>query len=121
MKSSGSIKSNKRGSQRFRAATGLQGIQSGSGATVRIRDFSSQSLAIESTVLVGVRKPIELEFPVGDQTFQLRGMVVRTDRLPSSETSANYLMAIELAWHTPSERLHIAGFLNAIRKSVRQG
>ena len=68
---------------------------------------------------MGVSKPIELEFPVGDQTFTLRGTVVRTDRLPPVGTRPNYLIAIEVAWYTAIERLQIAGFLNAIRRSVR--
>lgn len=116
---SGSIRPNKRRSHRVRAARGLRGIERGSGATVQIRDFSSESIAVESPVQVGANTLIELDFPVGDQTFSLRGMVVRTDRLPSVATGPTYLMAVELAWHTPPERLQIAGFLHAIRRFVR--
>jgi len=119
VKFSGSIRPNKRRSHRVRAARGLRGLERGSGATVQIRDFSSESIAIESAVQVAVNTPIELEFPLGDQTFPLRGRVVRTDRLPTVGTGPNYLMAVELAWHTPVERLQIAGFLHAIRKGVK--
>jgi len=116
---SGSIKPNKRRAQRFKAATGLPGIELGSGAAVKIRDFSTEALALESSVQVATGKAVELEFPIGDQPFGLRGMVVRTDRLPSVAGVPNYLMVVALAWYTPVERLHIAAFLNAIRKSVR--
>jgi hypothetical protein len=116
---SGSIRPNKRRSHRVRAAKGLRGFERGSGATVQIRDFSSESIAVESPVQVCVHKAIELEFPVGDQTFTLRGMVVRTDRLPTVGTGPIYLLAVQLSWHTPPERLQIAGFLHAIRRFVR--
>jgi len=86
---------------------------------VQIRDFSSESIAIESPVQVAVNTPIELEFPVGDQTFALRGRVVRTDRLPTLGTGPNYLLAVQLGWHTPGERLQMADFLHAIRRNVR--
>ena len=86
---------------------------------MRIRDFSSESIAVESAVQVAVGQPIELQFPVGGQTFTLAGVVTRTDRLPPLAGMPNFLIAVEAAWHTPVERLHIAGFLNAIRRSVR--
>ena len=62
---------------------------------------------------------MELDFSVDAQTFSLRGTVIRTDRLPSIGTGPVYLMAVELAWHTPAERLQIAGFLHAIRRVTR--
>jgi hypothetical protein len=116
---SGSIRPNKRRSQRFRAAAGLHGVEQESGAVVRIRDFSSQSIAVESPVHVGPGRPIALDFPVADQTFTLRGTVVRTDRLPPDNGRVNHLIVVEVAWYTAIERLQIAGFLNAIRRSVR--
>jgi hypothetical protein len=112
-------KRNKRRSQRFRAATGLKGTEWVSGAAIQIRDFSSESIAVESTIQVTVGKPVVLELPMADQTFSLHGIVVRTDRLPAVGTGPNYLLVVELAWHTVPERLQIAGFLSAIRRSNR--
>jgi len=112
-------KRNKRRSQRFRAATGLKGTEWVSGAAIQIRDFSSESIAVESTIQVTVGKPVVLELPMADQTFSLHGIVLRTDRLPAMGTGPNYLLVVELAWHTVPERLQIAGFLNAIRRSNR--
>ena len=112
-------KPNKRRSQRFRAAIGLKGTEWVSGAAVQIRDFSSESIAVESTIQVTVGKPVVLEFPMADQTFSLHGIVVRTDRLPAVGTGPNYLLVVELAWHTVPERMQIAGFLNAVRRSNR--
>ena len=98
----------------------MKGTEWVSGAAVQIRDFSSESIAVESTIQVTVGKPVVLELPMSDQTFSLHGVVVRTDRLPAlGRTGPNYLLVVELAWHTVPERLQIAGFLNAIRRSNR--
>ena len=112
-------KRDKRRAQRDRAATGLKGTEWVSGAAIQIRDFSSESIAVESTIQVTVGKPVVLELPMADQAFSLHGIVLRTDRLPAMGTGPNYLLVVELAWHTVPERLQIAGFLNAIRRSNR--
>jgi hypothetical protein len=97
------------------------GIERVSGASVQIRDFSTEALAIESPTQVFVGKPIELDFPVGDQTFTLRGTVVRSERVPSVGGAPTYMMVVQLGWHSISDRLQVAGFLATIRKSTRRG
>jgi hypothetical protein len=122
-KTFGSLQTNrkrdKRRSQRYRAAPGSNGIERASGVSVQIRDFSSESLAIESPTQASVRKPIELDFPMGDHTFVLRGAVVRSERVPSVGCGPTYLTVVQLGWSSTSDRLQLAGFLATIRKSTR--
>ena len=112
-------KRDKRRSQRYRAAAGLVGIERSSGARVNVRDFSSESLAIESPTQVFVGKPIELDFPMGDQTFTVRGRVLRSERVPTLGGVGTYLTVVQLGWGSTSDRLQVAGFLATIRKSAR--
>ena len=114
-----SAKRNKRRTQRYRSAIGLNGIERGFGLDVRIRDFSLEALAVETAAQHVVGQPLDLEFRFGEQTLILRGTVIRTDRLPAVEGVQQYLTVVQLAWHTPPERVELAGFLSLIRKSVR--
>ena len=113
------VKRNKRRAQRYRSAQGLHGIERSSGAEVLVRDFSSEALAIESTAHLAPGRPIDLGFLIAGRTLTVRGTVVRIDRLPSLRGMAWCMTVIKLAWATPAERLEMAGFLSAIRKSVR--
>ena len=112
-------KRDKRRSQRYRAAPGSNGIERASGVSVQIRDFSSESVAIELPTQAFARKPIELDFPLGDHTFTLRGTVVRSERVPSVCGAPTYLTVVQLGWNSTSDRLQLAGFLATIRKSTR--
>lgn len=76
-------------------------------------------MAVETAAQHTVGQPLELEFRLGDLTLILRGTVIRTDRVPAVEGAQQYLTVVQLVWHTPPQRVELAGFLSLIRKSVR--
>ena len=96
----------------------IQGVDLTSGATVRLRDFSARSFAVESPDAMTGRKTREFEFPLGLGKIAFKGIPTRRERLKSVDGRPVYLVAFEFTWKTPTGRIAIEQFVRTVRGEV---
>jgi len=96
----------------------IQGIDLSSGATVRLRDFSARSFAVESPDAMADSKTREFEFPLGLGKIAFKGIPKRRERIGSVNGEPQYLVAFEFTWKTPKGRLVVEQFVRAVRGEV---
>ena len=104
----------------MRAGSGLVGIERKTGQTVRVRDFSTKAIAIESGERILSNQSIELELQHADQTFVIHGVSVRSDRALSNGKGC-WLTAVEVRWASPHERSQFETFLWSAPRAQGQG
>ena len=98
----------------------LTGLERVSGTAVTVRDFSTKSLAIESTARIAPNQLLEIDLQHDDQTFTVRGMPTRSDRVPGRAGAPLWLTAVEVRCATPQERSQFESFLWLVPRSARQ-
>lgn len=96
----------------------VEGVDLTTGVTVRLRDFSARSFAVESPDAMTERKTREFEFPLGRGSIAFKGIPKRRERLRSVDGQPRYLVAFEFTWKTPSGRLAAEQFVRSIRDQV---
>ena len=110
-------KTERRRDNRARPNLVIQGVDLTSGATVRLRDFSARSFAVESPDSMADNKTREFEFPLGLGRIAFKGIPKRRERIKSA-TGTLYLVAFEFTWKTPTSRLAIEEFVRSVRGEV---
>jgi hypothetical protein len=111
-------KSERRRASRSLPNLEIQGVDLSSGATVRLRDFSARSFAIESADPMTKRRTREFEFPLGLGKIAFKGVPKRRARIGTANGKALYLVALEFAWKTPLGREVIDQFVRSVRGEV---
>jgi hypothetical protein len=101
-------------------ADSLRGIERTTRAVVTVRDFSTKSLALESTAPLLTDQPLAIDLRHGDQTFTIYGVPKRSDRVPGRSGPPLWLTAVEVQWTTPRERSQFEAFLWSVPRSVRR-
>jgi hypothetical protein len=99
---------------------GLQGRELASGVLVKVRDFSTKAMAIESSERLKANQPMEIELHHDNATFTIHGVPVRSDRVMAA-SGAVFLTAVEVRWTTPQERSQFENFLWSVPRAQRQG
>jgi hypothetical protein len=113
-----SRKRDRRRHGRAQPAVDVQGVDLTSGFTVKLRDFSARSFAVESPDPMSEPKVREFEFPLGLGRIAFKGIPKRRAKLASPKGESRYLVAFEFTWKTPSGRLAIEQFVRSIRDQV---
>lgn len=98
----------------------LSGIERLSGTPITVRDFSTKALAILSGVPIVANQPVEIELEHGEQTFVIRGVPVRSDRV-ISRARAVWLTAVDVRWSSPQERSEFESLLWIVPRPTRRG
>ena len=111
-------KTERRRASRARPNLEIQGVDLRSGATVRLRDFSGRSFAVESSDAMGDTRTREFEFPLGLGKIAFKGVPKRRERIGSVNGEARYLIAFEFTWKTPTGRAAIEQFVRSVRGEV---
>jgi hypothetical protein len=111
-------KSDRRRASRALPNLEIQGVDLNSGATVRLRDFSARSFAVESADPMPDRRTREFEFPLGLGRIAFKGVPKRHQRIGTANGKTRYLVAFEFTWKTPTGRDAIAQFVRSVRGEV---
>jgi hypothetical protein len=111
-------KTERRAENRARPNLVIQGVDLTSGATVRLRDFSARSFAVESPEAMDDKKTREFEFPLGLGKIAFKGIPKRRERVKSANGESLYLVAFEFSWQTPTGKLAIEEFVRGVRGEV---
>ena len=96
----------------------IEGIDLSSGMTVRLRDFSAESFAIESPGSIPDKTIREFEFPLGLGKIAFKGMPVRNEYIGTVDGQPRYLVAFEFIWKTPMGRLLVEHFVRSLKGEV---
>ena len=96
----------------------IQGVDLNSGATVRLRDFSARSFAVESTEPMLDRRTREFEFPLGLGKIAFKGIPTRRERIGARTGKPRYLVAFDFTWKTPTGKVAIEQFVRSVRGEV---
>ena len=96
----------------------IQGVDLSSGNTVRLRNFSARSFAVESSDPMTARRTREFEFPLGLGRIAFKGTPKRRERIRSVNGQPLYLVAFEFTWKTPPGRVVIEQFVRSVRGEV---
>jgi hypothetical protein len=89
-----------------------------SGGSVRLRDFSARSFAVESPDPMNDRRPREFEFPLGRGSIAFKGIPKRRARIALSDGTPGYLVAFEFTWKSPTGKVTIEEFVRTLRGEV---
>ena len=108
----------RRRDRRDQPALVIQGVDLTSGATVRLRDFSARSFAVESSDAMSDKKTREFEFPLGLGKIAFKGIPKRRARIKGADGQPLYLIAFEFTWKTPTGRLAVEQFVRGVRGEV---
>lgn len=111
-------RTDRRRSRRASPELVIQGVDLSSGTTVRLRDFSARSFAVESPDSMTDKKAREFEFPLGLGKIAFKGIPKRRARIGSANGHPLYLIAFEFTWKTPTSRLAIEEFVRSVRGEV---
>jgi hypothetical protein len=109
-------KTERRQASRARPALEVLGVDLSSGATVRLRDFSARSFAIESADPMTYRRTREFEFPLGRGKIAFKGVPKRRARVALADGKRGYLVAFEFTWKSPTGRLAVEQFVQSLRR-----
>ena len=96
----------------------VEGVDLTSGTTVRLRDFSARSFAVESPDSMIDRKTREFEFPLGLGKIAFKGIPKRRERIKSANGHPLYLIAFEFTWKTPTGRVLVEEFVRSLKGEV---
>ena len=117
-KEEGMAKTERRRDSRAHPNLVIEGVDLSSGTTVRLRDFSGRSFAVESPDAMPDNKTREFEFPLGLGKIAFKGVPKRRERIKSASGQPLYLVAFEFTWKTPTSRLAIEEFVRSVRGEV---
>jgi hypothetical protein len=109
----------RRQTPRFRPSTSVAGVDRASGAPVRLRDFHSKFIAIETTAPARMGHLMEVDLSLRERTVAVRGMPKRWERVAPVNGHPCYITVLELRWTTTQERADVDKFIQSIPKQVR--
>ena len=104
---------------RFRPSTPVAGVERGSGAPVRLRDFHSKFIALETTTPARMGQLMEVDLSLREHTVAVKGMPKRWERVAPVNGRSCYVTVLELRWTTTQERADVDKFIQSIPKQVR--
>ena len=96
----------------------IQGVDLSTGTTVRLRNFSARSFAVESPESMTDKRVREFEFPLGLGRIAFKGTPKRRERIAAVNGQPRYLVAFEFTWKTPTGKLAIEQFVRGVRGEV---
>jgi hypothetical protein len=111
-------KSERRRDSRSLPSLEVQGVDLTSGKTVRLRDFSARSFAVEAADAMTDKRIREFEFPLGRGTIAFKGVPKRRARVTLADGRPGYIVAFEFTWKSPTGRLAIEQFVRSLRGEV---
>ena len=115
---SGTYKKDRRQSVRSRPGQPVEGVDLGSGETVRLRDFSARAFAIESASPMAAGKAREFEFPLGLGRIAFKGVPKRSAKVRSGDGRPKYLVALEFIKATPTSTMAVEYFVRSLKGEV---
>ena len=113
-----SRKKDRRRDRRDEPSLVVLGVDLTSGATVRLRDFSARSFAVESPDPMTDRQTRDFEFPLGLGKIAFKGTPKRHAPIKSANGEPLYLVAFEFTWKTPTGRLLVDEFVRSLKGEV---
>ena len=95
----------------------VEGVDLGSGETVRLRDFSTRSFAVEASDPMKGTRAREFEFPMGRGRIAFKGIARRRAKIPST-VGPRYVVAFEFTWGSATGKLAVDYFVRSLRGEV---
>jgi hypothetical protein len=110
-------KKERRKARRAQPSQPIEGVDLTSGETVRLRDFSTRSFAVEASDPLTGRKAREFEFPMGRGRIAFKGVARRRARVGPAR-ARRYLVAFEFTYGSATGKLAVDYFVRSLRGQV---
>jgi hypothetical protein len=109
----------RRRTPRYRPSTPVAGVDRASGAPVRLRDFHSTYIALETTSPARMGELMEVDLSLRDRTVIVKGQPRRWERVAPVNGQPCYVTVLQLRWATTQEHADVDSFIRSIPKQVR--